>query len=184
MNILLLLMANFVYIMAVDKEANFDLIPHDIICPFCIALIERFQQATQQNSAFKNVLCESISGENRKNYDSCIESFDEITVENLRNSTAEDLCKKQKLCPIDYEKVILMANTGEPDFPSIPVVTNEQLENAEKYDILKNIGNVFTGISEGSNEKNLTLHINLNFRKPELDELAALYNSATSEKSN
>ncbi|VDO54446.1 unnamed protein product [Onchocerca flexuosa] len=51
-----------------------------------------------------SVLCESVSGENRKNYDSCIESFDEMTVESLRNSTAEDLCKKQKLCPIDYEK--------------------------------------------------------------------------------
>ncbi|VDM92658.1 unnamed protein product, partial [Onchocerca ochengi] len=35
MNILLLLMANFVCIMTVDKEANFDLTPHDIICPFC-----------------------------------------------------------------------------------------------------------------------------------------------------
>ncbi|VDM95192.1 unnamed protein product [Onchocerca ochengi] len=108
----------------------------------------------------------------------------EQQVVNLGFIISDDLILIIHFNPTIDLPLILMANTGEPDFPSIPVVTNEQLENAEKYDILKNIGNVFTGISEGSNEKNLTLHINLNFRKPELDELAALYNSATSEKSN
>lgn len=55
MVILLLLMANFVYILAEKKDDNIDLMPNDIICPFCIALIEKFQQTTQQNSDYKNV---------------------------------------------------------------------------------------------------------------------------------
>ncbi|VDO61806.1 unnamed protein product [Onchocerca flexuosa] len=83
-----------------------------------------------------------------------------------------------------------MADTNKPDFPNIPVVTDEQLKNAEKHDFLKTIGNVFNGIrehsngSEGSNGKNLTLHINLNFRKSELEKLAALKNSSILEQSN
>ncbi|EFO22537.1 hypothetical protein LOAG_05945 [Loa loa] len=103
--LMLLLATNFAYILANQKEANLGLIPDDIICPFCIALIEKFQQTTQQNSAFKNVLCESISAKNRKNYNSCIESFNEMTVEKLKTLSAEDLCKNQKICPIHYKKV-------------------------------------------------------------------------------
>ncbi|VDN91755.1 unnamed protein product [Brugia pahangi] len=106
MNLLLLssLIANFAYILANEKEPIVGLIPVDIICPFCIALIEKFQQTTQENSSYKHVLCESVSAKNYKNYESCIESFNEITVEKLKNSNAEDLCKEQKICPINYKK--------------------------------------------------------------------------------
>lgn len=55
MNILLLLVVNFAYILAKEKVANLNLIPDEIICPFCIALIENFQRTTQQNSAYKHV---------------------------------------------------------------------------------------------------------------------------------
>ncbi|KAM3718994.1 putative E3 ubiquitin-protein ligase RING1a [Dirofilaria immitis] len=170
-------MANFGYILAHGTEADLGLIPHDIICPFCIALIEKFQQTTQQNSAYKDVLCESVSGKDRKNYDSCMESFNEMTVERLKNSTAEDLCKKQKICPTHYERVILMANTGIPNFPTIPAVTNEQLKNAEKYDIFKTIDNVLTGKLENFNGQNLTLHIGLKFQKSAPDQMATSENS-------
>ncbi|MCP9262076.1 hypothetical protein DINM_005372 [Dirofilaria immitis] len=121
-------MANFGYILAHGTEADLGLIPHDIICPFCIALIEKFQQTTQQNSAYKDV-------------------------------------------------IILMANTGIPNFPTIPAVTNEQLKNAEKYDIFKTIDNVLTGKLENFNGQNLTLHIGLKFQKSAPDQMATSENS-------
>ncbi|KAL3995152.1 hypothetical protein ACH3XW_24630 [Acanthocheilonema viteae] len=179
MNMLLLLMANFACILAKKKATEFGLIPDDIICPFCIALIQKFQQTTQQNSDYKNVLCESISAKSRKNYHYCMESFNEMTVEKLKTQSAEELCKNQKLCPIQYKKVILLANTGKDDFQTIPVVTEEQLKNAKKYNILKTIGDVLTGKIESSSDKNLTLHIDLEFRKSELDEMAVSENSTT-----
>lgn len=70
-----------------------------------------------------------------------------------------------------------MENTGKADFPTIPAVTDEQLKNAEKYDILKTIGDILTGKVESSNGKNLTLHIDLEFRKSQPDELVILENS-------
>lgn len=52
---LLLLVANFVLILVDSKAVDVGLIPDDIVCPFCIALIEKFQQTTYQNSDFKSV---------------------------------------------------------------------------------------------------------------------------------
>lgn len=50
------------------------------------------------------VLCESISAKSRQNYLSCMESLNEMTVEMLKASSAEDLCKSQKICPASYRK--------------------------------------------------------------------------------
>ncbi|VIO94734.1 Uncharacterized protein BM_BM17541 [Brugia malayi] len=186
MNLLLLslLIANFAYILANEKEPIVGLIPVDIICPFCIALIEKFQQTTQENSSYKHVLCESVSAKNHKNYDSCIESFNEITVEKLKNSNAEDLCKEQKICPINYKKVILVANTGKADFPTIPVVTNEQLKEAQQYDTLKTVTDILSGNLKNSNGKNLTLHIDLQFQKLQPDEMATTANYSTMQSNS
>ncbi|VDK80272.1 unnamed protein product [Litomosoides sigmodontis] len=165
-----LLLANFVLFSMENKAIDVGLIPDDIICPFCIALIEKFQQTTHQNSDFKSILCESISAKNRKNYHTCIRSFNEVTVEKLKTLSADDLCRSQKICPIDYKKVILTANTGKVDFPRIPVVTDEQLKDAERHDILRTLGDILTGKLEASSGKNLTLHIDLEFRKSQPDE--------------
>uniref|UniRef100_A0A0R3RKY3 Replication initiation protein n=1 Tax=Elaeophora elaphi TaxID=1147741 RepID=A0A0R3RKY3_9BILA len=72
-----------------------------------------------------------------------------------------------------------MANTGNADFPTIPIVTDEQLKHAEKHDILKTIGDILTGKVESSTGKNLTFHIDLEFRKSQPDELALSENSTT-----
>lgn len=72
-----------------------------------------------------------------------------------------------------------MKNTGKADFPTIPIVTDEQLKNAKKYDILKAIGDILNGKLESSKEKNLTFHIDLEFRKSQPDEIAISENSTT-----
>uniref|UniRef100_A0A0R3RKY4 Saposin B-type domain-containing protein n=1 Tax=Elaeophora elaphi TaxID=1147741 RepID=A0A0R3RKY4_9BILA len=126
MSILLLLVANFAFILVDGKKNDTSLIPDDIICPFCIALVQRFQQTTRQNSDYRNffksgifsscrisfisplfqILCESLSAKSRKNYNFCIESFDDVTVEKLKTLSAENLCKNQKLCPVNYKSDI------------------------------------------------------------------------------
>ncbi|CAG9537473.1 unnamed protein product [Cercopithifilaria johnstoni] len=180
MNVLLLIVANFVYIYAHEKEADIDSMPNDIVCPLCIALIKKFQQTTPQYLDYKKVLCQSISAKNRKRYHFCIESFNETTVEELKSLSAEDLCRNQKLCPIHYKEVLLIANTDKTDFPTIPALTDTESKNAKKYDILKTIADILAGNVGTSNRKNLTLHINMQFRKSQPDGMAASENQTTS----
>uniref|UniRef100_A0A915Q422 Saposin B-type domain-containing protein n=1 Tax=Setaria digitata TaxID=48799 RepID=A0A915Q422_9BILA len=177
MKILLLILINFCYILAEEKKSTIDLIPREIICPFCVALIEQFQQTTEQNPSYKQALCESISGKNHKSYESCIESFTDMAVEKLKSSTAEELCKKQKLCPANFKKAKIKGNVGKPDFPEIPPVTDEQLENAKRRDILKIISDTLEGKYDGWNGKNLTFHIDLKFQKYQPEEFETSGNS-------
>ncbi|CAG9537472.1 unnamed protein product [Cercopithifilaria johnstoni] len=181
MNILLLLVVNFVYIFAHEKEANINLIPNDIVCPFCIELIKKFQQTTLQNPDYKKVLCRSISANSRKNYHFCIESFNETTVEKLKTLSAVDICKNQKLCPIHYKEVLLVASTDKIDLPTIPALTDAELKNAKKYHVLKTVGDILAGNGQTSNRMNSTLHINMQFRKPpQPDEMAISEDQTTS----
>lgn len=53
------------------------------------------------------------------------------------------------------------------------------MKDAEKYDILRTLGDILTGKLDASNGKNLTLHIDLEFRKSQFDETTATGNSTT-----
>lgn len=50
------------------------------------------------------VLCESLSGKSKEHYATCVESFNEVTVEKLKSTTADELCKKQQLCSQKQKK--------------------------------------------------------------------------------
>ncbi|EJW70831.1 hypothetical protein WUBG_18265 [Wuchereria bancrofti] len=74
---------------------------------------------------------------------------------------------------------MLIENTGKADFPTIPVVTNEQLKQAQQYDTLKTVTDILSGNLKNSNGKNLTLHIDLQFQKLQPDEMATTANYST-----
>ncbi|VDN02249.1 unnamed protein product [Thelazia callipaeda] len=176
--ILLLVLVNIYWNVFASAEIEFTLIPSEIICPFCIALIENLQQTAKDNPSYKKVLCESLSGTDEKNLNSCMQSLNEVTIEKLKNSYAEDICKMQKLCSNQPINVTLTNESGKPNFTTIPQVTKTEMDRAKKRIILKNIEKALTGELENPNGKNMTIHLDVEFQSPVVNEQS----STTSEQ--